>query len=360
MTMSTEWKHTNRCQATHRHAFTLVELLVVASIISLLVALLLPALSSAMESARQARCLSDRRTNGQSVQLFASDNKDRVPGATANRDANGFNGKTLSDQIAWHPASSAATLQANSVSTEQAVSTHEDMTAGTVFPLGTLIRFGYVGSPDVLYCPSLTRLGGSSLLPAAFDDPANLGFKLDRDPVNWRSMTGGGTSISSTQYRTYLGITQYFWTYFSGSQEINGLGNISSTYASRNRITLDWIASNWTVKRPNIHEISPILISCAQYSFYNNSVAAGDASVLAKYGISHQGLGLNGVYYDGSSRWISVGEVRADGFVTSLSANASGQSYANQAPWVYLLNRRGMPASGADNFVRWAQTKAGF
>jgi prepilin-type N-terminal cleavage/methylation domain-containing protein len=50
---------------TTRRAFTLVELLVVISIIALLIALLIPALASARLVARESGCLVNRRQIGQ-------------------------------------------------------------------------------------------------------------------------------------------------------------------------------------------------------------------------------------------------------------------------------------------------------
>lgn len=55
--------------------FTLVELLVVISIIALLVALLLPALSSAREVAKAMKCASTLRQLGLANQLFADEHK---------------------------------------------------------------------------------------------------------------------------------------------------------------------------------------------------------------------------------------------------------------------------------------------
>jgi len=56
-------------------AFSLIELLVVISIIALLIAILLPSLQTAREVARQATCLSQLRQIGIGAQMYASDNE---------------------------------------------------------------------------------------------------------------------------------------------------------------------------------------------------------------------------------------------------------------------------------------------
>ena len=60
-------------------AFTLVELLVVVSIIALLIAILLPALRHAREQSRTTVCLSRLHTLGQGIALYAIDNNDALP-----------------------------------------------------------------------------------------------------------------------------------------------------------------------------------------------------------------------------------------------------------------------------------------
>jgi prepilin-type N-terminal cleavage/methylation domain-containing protein len=65
--------------STHRHGFTLVELLVVIVIIGMLVALLLPAVRSATESARQATCLNNLKEIGTAIMNYEAD-KGHLPG----------------------------------------------------------------------------------------------------------------------------------------------------------------------------------------------------------------------------------------------------------------------------------------
>ena len=62
-------------------AFTLVELLVVISIIALLLAILVPSLGYARERAKRASCMANIHSIGQSIFIYAFDNDDKlIPG----------------------------------------------------------------------------------------------------------------------------------------------------------------------------------------------------------------------------------------------------------------------------------------
>jgi prepilin-type N-terminal cleavage/methylation domain-containing protein/prepilin-type processing-associated H-X9-DG protein len=59
--------------------FTLVELLVVIGVIALLAGILVPSLAKARGHSRRTACLSNLRTLGQSLVMYANDHKERLP-----------------------------------------------------------------------------------------------------------------------------------------------------------------------------------------------------------------------------------------------------------------------------------------
>jgi prepilin-type N-terminal cleavage/methylation domain-containing protein len=73
--------------AAGRRAFTLIELLVVIAIIAILAAMLLPALAHAKQQAQQAKCFSNLKQWGLTIQMYSPDNQNGLP-----RDGMGQNG----------------------------------------------------------------------------------------------------------------------------------------------------------------------------------------------------------------------------------------------------------------------------
>src|SRR5436190_24368478 len=62
-----------------RGGFTLVELLVVITIVAVLVGMILPALVSARDSAKRSNCANNLHQIGLALMLYAGDNNNQVP-----------------------------------------------------------------------------------------------------------------------------------------------------------------------------------------------------------------------------------------------------------------------------------------
>ena len=99
-------------------AFTLIELLVVIAIIAILAAMLLPVLSKAKEAGRAAACLSNLHQIGLALQIYVSDNNNRMP-----------------------------------VMSEKLVETNSPPTNPPIATVDIVLR-NHLGNTNVLHCPS--------------------------------------------------------------------------------------------------------------------------------------------------------------------------------------------------------------
>ena len=122
----------------HRfHAFTLIEILVVISIISVLVGILLPVLAKARKAAQVAACLSAQRQLAMGVATYANDHDGQIPRGPLNQQsfiAMAFGGVATEDQVA-----SSIILNSGTV--------------GVYFNAHGLVLKGYLDTPASMFCP---------------------------------------------------------------------------------------------------------------------------------------------------------------------------------------------------------------
>jgi len=173
---------------TKRNAFTLLETLVVISLISVLVALLLPALASARATARLVPCQANMRQIHVASQTYAIDFKDFVPG-TIQFETHFSAGGNPSKHPAWHTSFLRPWYQGPA-------------------PIVTSIRLGYLPrDKQIAWCPDRTtdQLSGKYFHILDIDDPL-WGFVGTSYGVNGDRWDSAGTEPT---HETEKGYWQY-------------------------------------------------------------------------------------------------------------------------------------------------------
>ncbi len=258
-----------------RKPFTLIELLVVIAIISVLAAMLLPALESARKQALRISCMSDRRQNHLSTTYFVNDHNGFLPRAIrgwgyGNREL--FSGQDVSDYGApidyYRRAAGYKSGMSFWLNRSGNFPDGDDNNCDTnhMFGLGALAGMGYVEDPSLLFCPTFTRPDGGG---RDWNWDRHRTLDDGSDSYTWDSIKSGENNWEGAQCRT--GIAAY-WRWHPVPTYLR-----QNVVASRYR-------ENWC---------SPMYFSCAQSGVGRNS---------------HDREGINGVFYDGSARWISRSE----------------------------------------------------
>jgi prepilin-type N-terminal cleavage/methylation domain-containing protein len=144
----------------HRHAFTLVELLVVIGIIAVLIALLLPALNRARQHAISVQCLSNLKNIGMAALMYANDNKGWLPPSDAAQSTPNPLGASNERFLDWDGAvaPTAGTATPGRWSVREAMAKY----AGYKFEqcgLGDAATYEPIKTP-LFYCPADNQLVG--------------------------------------------------------------------------------------------------------------------------------------------------------------------------------------------------------
>jgi len=131
------------------HGFTLVELLVVISIVVLLIAILLPALSTARGLAQSVVCKSNLRQFGVAFSMYATDSNGFLPqsGTESQNGAYGWRRELASDYLAAYQAGSEPDKQFPGTDFLRCPTSERDDTYGVNWSPDTKNATGYEHAP---------------------------------------------------------------------------------------------------------------------------------------------------------------------------------------------------------------------
>ncbi len=301
--------------ACPRRGFTLVELLVVITIIGILVSMLLPAVQAAREAARRSSCANNLRQIGLAILNFESAHK-KLP--------TGGEGTILN--------ASATTLN-NPLATQtlvpwtSALSTHPDCTDGNAFATQSLLTYllPYIERGDIYGAMDLSKSYRDASAGNLPKGSTVTGYKGNV----WAAMTNIPSYVCpSNPYRDAndrdpagFGGTDYFATVYTDISPSTGLRD--RTTRTQGALTVD-TTRGWVGQTPSVSGISQADVFATDTSVPISAIVDGTSftiAVIEDAGRVAPTSAQNALYYtlSGYTAW-TTGTSLAPGDITDTSS----------------------------------------